>query len=292
MSSPRRARSWIWERSGLPGYTDPKGEYHRGKTLWDWAELLVVPLVLLAVAGLFASESARNAEVAAEERSREEALQTYLDRMEELMLEGRLLQSSVDSDIRQVARARTLTTMRRLDGVRNGLIVRFLSESNLLSATAGALPIADFDGIDLSNASLTNSVAISRDILRIIAARPMADLESLHLNGLSLVGSSMRGADLSGADLFGADLTQASLLGADLSNSYLMGANLMHANLYGADLTGADLTHADLSNANLSDAVGVTRADLETTKSYRGAIGLDWQDSRPTPTPWPTLGVE
>jgi len=134
---------WVsW--TGFSGYGNPKGEWQREKTLWDWMDLLFVPLVVALGAAVFTwltNKREREAEgnhvkaaADAEEqraktdrgialdRSRETALQTYLDRMTELIKEG-LRESKEDDAKRSIARARTLTVLRQLDRERKGLLL-------------------------------------------------------------------------------------------------------------------------------------------------------------------------
>lgn len=142
----------------------------RAKTLWDWMDLLLVPL-LLALGAWLLNPSARAREHEAEERRIEEqrwieldrsrgaALQTYLDRMTELITDG-LLESKPDEAKRSIARARTVTMLRQLDGQRRDLLLRFLREAGLMEKEAVAtlqradLSKADLSRVDLSQAEL------------------------------------------------------------------------------------------------------------------------------------------
>src|SRR6185436_681231 len=57
------------------------------KTLWDWMELLIIPLIL-AVGAFFLNRSERKTErEIAKDRQQEQALQSYFDQMTELLLE-------------------------------------------------------------------------------------------------------------------------------------------------------------------------------------------------------------
>ena len=118
----------------------------RGKTLWDWLELFIIPSVLtfgLLWFDLAENERAREAEEqraksqlkVEEQRAKESALQLYLDRMTELLLERKLGTSERNNEVRSVARARTLTVLSQLDGRRKGFLLRFLYESGLISAS-------------------------------------------------------------------------------------------------------------------------------------------------------------
>jgi hypothetical protein len=88
--------------------------------LWRWLELLIIPLVLALGALWFNNQTRKSEQELAQDRVREEALQRYLDRMQELILDKGLRRSEKDSEIRAVSRARTLTVLRSLDGTERG----------------------------------------------------------------------------------------------------------------------------------------------------------------------------
>ena len=109
-----RAVNWpAW--TGFNTYTKPDTIDEREKTLWDWLDLLIVPAVLAGGAYLFNRAERRNESQIAEQRARDATLQAYLDQMTTLLLEKELRKSKPDTEIREVARIRTLTALRRLD---------------------------------------------------------------------------------------------------------------------------------------------------------------------------------
>ena len=254
--------------SGFGSYINPKNEFQRYKTLWDWMQLLVVPALLAGFAAWFTLQRERLARDIEESRTREERLQTYFDRMTELMLDKALSSSVPGAKVRDIARARTLTVLRSLDGERKGDLPRFLREADLITATNSIIMLdgadlvrADLSGADLSEANLSEANLVE------------ADLSGADLNGANLSEAKLIHANLSQADLIGADLSEADLSGADLSRAALAEADLSEANLSGANLSGASLVKADLSeakliHANLSGA-NLSRADL--TAALKGA---------------------
>lgn len=191
-----------------------------GKTFWDWMELLLIPF-FLAGGAFFLNRSERNNErEIATDRQQETALQSYLDRMTELLLEKKLLTAEED-EVRNVARIRTLTVLRGLDGFRKALVVRFLYEAKLI---VGENPVVILKGADLQEINLR------------LANLPGADFSSTY----------MQGADLQYASLRGAKFFAASLPGASLIGTNLQKADLEHAILIGADLTGVDMRDASI----------------------------------------------
>jgi hypothetical protein len=268
----RRWRSKLWE------WTD-FGE----KKLWDWLQLLsalAIPIVL-AIAGFWfthqqeahqqelegrRAEAERNLE---EQRAQDTALQAYLDQMSALMLEEDLRNSDRNSEVRTLARARTLTIFGSLDPERKRSAVRFLYESSLIDK---ADPIVDLSNADLSSADL-RLVDLSEADLSKVNLRE-ANLSNARLNGADLNNAVLSDADLPGAFLTGANLINGNLSGANLRSAYLDNADLSLATLNRADLggaflrdtdlRGAALIEADLSYADLSGAQGATKETLNT----------------------------
>ena len=209
------------------------------KTLWDWMQLLFVPVMLAILAGGLtwwqtSSERARLVEEAARQeelRAQNTAVQDYLDQMTTLMLEDDLRSSDVDSEVRTIAQARTSAVLRAVEPENQRTLLQFLSDARLIQRVDENLPIISLDRVGLSDSDL-------RDI--------------------ALSGADLRFANLRSANLSGANLSNANLSGANLSGAYLLNANLS-----GADLSGANLSGAILSEADLSGAKGVTKEQLE-----------------------------
>ncbi len=87
--------------------------------------------------------------------------------------------------MREIAWARTLTILPRLDGERKGSVLRFLHEANLIG-----------DGMSI------------------------IDLHHADLKGADLSGANLNLANLSGANLEDTDTRDASFLLADLKGIY------------------------------------------------------------------------
>jgi len=194
-----RRYGWTW--TGFVHYTTPKTdteEFHPGKTLWDFMQLLIIPLVLV-VGGFLLNRAQRQQEldIAAEEREterqiakdrdEERAVQSYLEAMTELLLEKKLRTSEEGSEVRSIARARTLTILRSLNGDRKSSILRFLYEAELIDSEKTV--------INLGGANLA-----------------WANLAWANLVGANLVGAYLRGAYLERAWLKGAQLSEDSIL--------------------------------------------------------------------------------
>lgn len=246
------ANNWLW--TGL-----------HGRTLYDWLQLLIIPLVLAVGGYLFNYTTGRTEREIASDRQREEALQAYIDNMSALLLEKNLRKSGEEDEVRNIARVRTLTVLPRLDGRRKASVLQFLYESRLIDKDQ---KIVDLDGANLNEGDL------------FLTDLSKADLSRASLIGADLTLTNLSKADLSGTGLRKANLSEANLIEANLSVAYLPEANLSGANLSGANLTEAGLLEANLSEANLTGAnlnktilngANLTRADLskaDLTEAY------------------------
>ena len=263
------------------------------KPLWEWLNLLIVPAVLAIGGYLFNSSQNRATQAATERRAQDDALQAYLNHMSDMLMPKgdppSLSGESPPESLRTLARARTLTVLRRLDGERKGRVLQFLYESRLIFAEdrvvldlKGAdlvearlrwaflrainLREADLRGADLVDANLVEANLVEARLsganLR-GAILSEARMQATDLSEADLSGADLTQADLSHASLYKADLTQADLSGADLSDAFPIEAKLSRANLSGAYLEDANLSGADLRGADLRDVQGVTNEKLE-----------------------------
>jgi hypothetical protein len=197
------ALGWSW--TGLPDFREPdESNYERGKTLWNWLELLIVPSVL-AVGALWFNQRATDRQNATQlDRFREEALQSYFDTITALLVDKGLRETDEYAPVADVARVRTVTTLRKLDQERIAEVLDFLRDADLYSGERAILKGARMRGIDLSGANLWRA-----DLSR-------ADLSVSHLNGANLYGTDLRQSDLRGADLRASDLRRARLRDATI----------------------------------------------------------------------------
>lgn len=261
-----------WDWTGFNAHVEMQGIVPP-KYLWDWMELLLIPAVITSV-GLWVSNNQKNRELEiahdereldreiaererelerrlAQDRIREERLQGYLDRMSELLLDKGLRNSEPGSEVRGVARARTLSVVRTLDGRRKASVLQFLKEANLIQKDK---PVIDLRGCDFSKALLHD-----------------ADLRGTNLNGIILLNAQLEGANLGEAELKDACCENANFKDANLTKADLTASDLSRAKIVNvqAQLTLFSLTlvkGARFENANLvlSRFSGVNFAEVES----------------------------
>jgi len=272
---------WDLQWTGLPD-PDPDDTKTRAKTFWDWLDLLIIPIVLAAGALWFKRFEAEIARTSESVRAQEAALETYFDRMSELLLdkENALLTSKPNSPQRDMASTRTLTVLRRLDVRRRNQVFNFLRDARLLGVKKRTVytedgliktikekdPISVFAGLNMGSMSLQSANLPLVDLSGVNLIR--ANLGRADLNRADLSRADLSGADLRWANLSRVDLSWANLSGADLRWANLNEANLSKANLSGANLSGANLSRANLVWANLRDADGLTCEQLTKAQSW------------------------
>ncbi len=220
--------------------------YQPGKTLWDWMQLLIIPLALALIALWFNRTERKNEQTLSSDNQQEAALQSYLDRMSELLLEKKLRKSEPNAEVRTVARVRTLSMLYQLNTRRINYMLAFLRESELITndpnTSIVSLRKADLRQVDLHNVNL-HSLDLSETSFW------EANLSGAYINKANLSGASFFKANLNGTNFRKSNLNKANLSGANLS-----GTVFSETNLSGATLTGANFNNTFLGGANLSGA--------------------------------------
>ncbi|MFM9263612.1 pentapeptide repeat-containing protein [Tychonema sp. BBK16] len=153
---------------------------------------------------------------------------------------------------RAIAEGRTAAIMSSVDAEGKAKILRFLSQSRLVTPLKRdrllGRPILDGDG----------GYAEDRDHgIRVIDLNVM-----------------LAGADLASTDLRWTDLSEANLVRADLSKCALIKANLSRAVLYDANLARADMKGTTLFYGSVETASPRSRSEFPnyTTGEYTGAV--------------------
>lgn len=230
---------------------------------WDWASLLLVPVLLSGLTISYNLVSGRRQEKIVREQKEFDVASQYMKEMKSLMLDKELQDPTRGALKRSVARSLTMSTLLQINNPETKtLVARFLVDSDL-NATPGHL-------ISLRWANLRNS-DLNGSNLRKVDLR-WADLAGANLGGAFLEEADLRFARLSGADFRRAFLSRANLYSANVQKNgreepiQLSGAILRKADLSMADLHGANLSKADLTGANLGSA-----SILKGQKNPRGA---------------------
>lgn len=241
------------------------------KTLWDWLDLVGVPVGLALGIWLLGKKQADVEQQIAKDKRQQEALQYYFAQMTELLSNSPRNALEFPSpkngepvnNFSHLARWHTLAVLRAIDGRRKGQVLSFLFERGLIH---GGEPIIDLTHAELKEADLIVGQPFhwgkkegkgewdGRILSDYIhenheAPRWSADLREINLCNTDLFCIAFILTNLDNAYLRDAYLQRARLMGASLRDADLSGADLRKANLCGVDLRGANLTGTQLSDA-------------------------------------------
>lgn len=176
----------------------------KDKSLWDWADLLVVPLVLLIGGAWLTQSQAERQNVIEQERVLQQnivedtrnninILNNYRRSITGLILNG-LDEKEDEQKVKLAAQALTKSTLPQLDGKRKGQLIIFLYSSKLI--------IGNEPDISLS----------------------LADLSGAELEGTFLQGANFRFSNLQDVDFRNASLKDAQFIDSDIDRADFRGA--------------------------------------------------------------------
>ena len=265
------------------------------ETLWNWIEPLTI-VGVLTVSGLIAYRGYKRRN---KDRERQVILKSYFGEMTKLFTDPCWLKNDLEDtngkpkstealELLAAAHLATAEVLPKLDGVRKGAVLKFLSESGWLqeiSLASTDLKGAFLVGASLQEANLQGANLIGANLLQANFAG--ANLEAANLGGAFLrqsnfsqaylVGTSLVKTDLEGSNFEEANLICANLKGANLEDSILIGADLRGTNLRQAVLQRASLIKANLEGANLSGASlrGALFMNAKLLKTNLSGVGLE-----------------
>jgi uncharacterized protein YjbI with pentapeptide repeats len=235
--------------------TDEKPqERKQAKNLWDWLQLLLLPVILIAGMLWLSVQQYQQSQAIlqmnrqqhdtaikiAADQQQAAILASYREHISDMLLHDKLLVAKQMDTVGLVAQVETLTALRELNPDGKAALMRFLYETKLINNDVHVISLSE------------------------------ADLSGAHLGNMDLRDTYLFGANMRGADLRSANLTYATLGYVDLT-----GADLQGADLHGGDMRSVNLTNADLRGANLKDMTGLSDDQLAKARSLAGAIMPD-----------------
>ena len=242
----------------------------RPPTLWEWLDLLIVPLAVAIGAALISTvqkrteldiaekarqEDRRNAEKAREkdreiaEKAREkdrEIAQQARDSEQQIAID-RLHQASLEGYYDRMTELLLTHKLRESEAAETKAEAKAEKRSLARARTVAVARGLDGERKGQMLAFLWTSKLIAK-------GNPVIDLDKVDFSKADLGLADLEWASLSGANLSGANLNMAYLHEADLLVAKLPGADLSYAILSRAELGGADLSGANLHGANLNGA--------------------------------------
>lgn len=219
----------------------------RGKIVWEWLQLLGVPLTL-AVLGYFLQQQEQRR---SRDEAKDEILDVYFDRLSALLVDQNLLAISTklytnDKDNQDSQYDGDLFPEEKELIVKDGDALR----SQIVSPEQQELFDSAIDVVRARTLSILRRFQGDYE-RKTSVIQFLIEAEVISKARLNLSYSDLSEAILAGGRLEGAILTGANLTGTNLEQARLEGANLTGANLTGAILTGARLERANLSRVYL-----------------------------------------
>lgn len=196
--------------TGFGPYEQSQGP--RSKTLWDWFELLIIPLILAVGIWWLNIQDKESKDRVEIDRQNHDTLEKYLDCMTTLLLKDDLRNPKTNSETIKIARIRTLSVLRSVDGSKKGQILQFLYESGLIFEN----PIINLNGADFTNALLVGANLQNAEIRGVIFIN--ADFTDANLTNCKLQGCNFTGAIFSKCTFEKTDLSQTLFNNTNCSN--------------------------------------------------------------------------
>jgi Pentapeptide repeats (9 copies) len=221
---------------------NPLNANRRGrKTLWDWLQLLIIPMLLAGGAVSFNMQQSEVSRSITADQQKEATLNTYMNDISDLLLNHSLATSKFGDQVQYVARAKTLSALRVLNPERKNVLMRFLSDTGILFGQSGKPPVLRLNDADLSDVNLSG----------------------VKLYGAYLSATNFMGARLDSANLAFANLDEANLHNVDLNHADLFHTHFCATNLSGVQLGGTSLSTAHLTGATLPNGAIYQKVDQD-----------------------------
>ncbi len=276
------------------------------KTLWDWLELIIVPISLSLIAWFFKKSEIKTEKAISLEKNREGELYSFYDYVQNIHFSTDLNDNRTKEMVSVLASARAKVIIGNLDVKRKASFIKFLYEVGFINIDGPIIVFdrPDFSGINLDNNSLFKMTIRGADFSN--SSFEFSTLSFSIFSGSCFSKSSFYFAQLQRAyfdwcEVDSADFSHANLEKASLgrligknpnfSNAYLVEAHLIGAYLYKANFQKANMTqsilcrskfisanfsYTDLSYADFTDAnlmyANLKGANLEGTKFVRTII--------------------
>jgi uncharacterized protein YjbI with pentapeptide repeats len=225
------------------------------KTLWDWLDLLIIPVVIGLLGWSFSQAEKVKTKKREEERTENEIFESFLQTMTDLIIKNNLH----DEPTRQtlaIARARINVALNNINGARKGQILQFLYESYLVDIN----PKLKLRGANLKDAVLDEIVLGESEIRG--AYFNKASIENANLKGAILVGCDFSQANLSNSSVDNVDLSYSNLTKAKLKNIDLTTVNFEGVTLTGADLRGSKILRTQLEGIFHKNDIKITKKKI------------------------------
>ncbi len=211
------------------------------KKLWDWLDLLIVPLSLILLGWIYRAYEKSKEEKKEIENQQNEIIDSYFRIVSDLIIKSNLLDKIKNKESKIIARTRTIIAVENLEGERKGQVLQFLYESELI----------DNIGLNILGANFRN-VQVSGIVLR-----------GITIKGVYFCGADFENTFLDKSCFISCNFSNTNFKGSSMENTSFKYSNLSNCKLTNIDLTKVDFEGIDLSNADLSNSK-ITRLQLNS----------------------------
>ncbi len=245
-----------------PEYTG----YSAGKYLWDWLEILIVPLALTLI-GIYFNARQKKAEIEstieAENKKRaenkikgqENELSQYFDKMNGLMLRDGLSKESASPEVKSIARSITVEVLRKLDIEHIPTVIKYLYENRLIDKENTKVDLSGirFDKIDLSKRNFSG-INLSGVIIY-VSNFSQTDFSNSNLSGARLSQCNLRDSKFSGADITATSFQSSILTRADFRNTQGPRADFSYTEMFETIFVNANLPNSEYFQASIIQTI-------------------------------------
>ena len=251
-----------------------------GRTLWEWLDLLGVPLLIAFIAWRFEVSQKRLEYIRISEENkishiledkkleitkkqvRFSVLNNALNEIYEIKEVNQIsdLESAVGG-IKDLARSKIYSTILMLDSIRNRIFFDYLQSTK--------------STVDFSRCKFNFSELVDCDLSNL--KFPNAEFRKALCRNVKIDNTDFSNARLNGADFLGAkgervNFSNAVLIGAEFGSSKLSHAKFINVEIQGVCFERADLSFADFTDAVIDDDTDFSNATFHQTKMPDGTI--------------------
>ncbi|SHH92678.1 Pentapeptide repeat-containing protein [Flavobacterium sp. CF108] len=202
------------------------------KKLWDWLDLLIVPLSIATIGWIYKEYEKSKDEKKDFENKQNETLDSYFRVISDLIIKSNLLDIHLNKESKIIARTRTIVAIENLNDERKGQVLQFLYESKLIDKDIIELIGANFRTSEVSGIVLKDTI-----------------IKGVYFCNSKFIRSYLDRSVFTACDFTNTDFTDSSMQNTDLSYTKLIRCKLVNIDLTTVDFEGADLTDADLTNS-------------------------------------------
>jgi uncharacterized protein YjbI with pentapeptide repeats len=212
------------EWTGFNSYYDIEGNFHLKKFLWDWLEIMLVPIFIASI-GLFYTNFSTNQEnLRSEHKIQNEMISKYINTLYEYFKLKNQTQ-----ELTAFIRGQTLNILQELEGFQKANIVQILYELKLIKLSSNRkafLEYANFENLIISQKNLA---------------------------GINLRKTSINCSHISNAIFSSSDFSFSTFINSNLKNNKFIECIFEFVNFYYSTSENNDFSYSNLENCSLSN---------------------------------------